>query len=427
MINKFQDYIQRQTLFTTDDRILLGVSGGVDSMVMLDLFIRCGYEIGVAHCNFNLRGQESDREETLVRQVAAENNLPFHVVHFDTMAESTRTGESIQMAARRLRYEWFGEICTTYNYDKVAIAHHGNDSTETFFINLIRGTGLRGITGISSTNGRIVRPLLFAHRDTITWWASENGVRFLNDSSNGAIKYLRNRLRHDILPRLADTSNSFMDTMADNIARLEQAQRFIDNQMVRIRNKVMENDNVIEVHKLKEEGDLNFLLFEILRPYGFAPEVIEDLVRSIDKTGKQFISPLHIASLDRGRILITERKQKPVEEETLSEDDPRIEWLTINDFSTLITPSNIALLSADSLQFPLKIRKWRSGEWFIPLGMHSQKLVSDYLIDAKVPLIEKERQTVLLSGNSLIWLIGRRIDDRYKVTERTKRVVRITL
>lgn len=427
MLEKFKSYILRRGLVAQGDRVLLGVSGGVDSMVMLDLFMNAGIEAGVAHCNFCLRGAEADVEQALVENTAAKYGVRCHVARFDTQAEAARRGESIQMAARRLRYDWFESLCREYGYAKVAIAHHGDDSTETFFINLIRGTGLRGMTGISSVNGRIMRPLLFANRDEILAYAAEHGVRYLNDSSNGEIKYLRNRLRHDIIPRLADTSNSFRATMADNIARLESAQHFVDHQMERIRQEAV-IDGVIDLDRLSTEGDLHFLLFEILYPYGFTPEVIEDLTLSLDKSGKQFLSADFVAITDRDRVLLTPRERALPQEDSLESDDSRIEWLGVNDFDTLITPTNVVLLAGDAVRFPLRLRLWREGDWFVPLGMKGQKKVSDFLVDAKVSMLDKEKQMVLVSGeNTILWLVGRRIDDRYKVTERTARVMRITL
>lgn len=426
MLKEFRNYIARHELISAQDSVLLAVSGGVDSMAMVDLFLQCDYKIAIAHCNFSLRGDESDAEQRLVEQVARENNVPLFVRQFDTTGEAADSGESIQMTARRLRYAWFDELCDSEGFDKIAIAHHGNDSTETFFINLLRGTGLRGLTGINSTNGRIVRPLLFAHRDSIVAYVAERSVRFLNDSSNGQIKYLRNRLRHDLLPRLADSQPNFMVTMADNLARLEQAQHFVDNRIAAIRREAL-NGNILDLGVIERYGDVQFILFELLYPYGFPPEVIEDLVSSIGNSGKRFIAPHYMAAIDRGRVIIEKRERRTVTDERIEEDDPRIEWVDVNRLMTLETPSNAALLCVDAVRFPLTVRKWRVGDWFVPLGMRGQKKVSDYLIDAKVPVTEKELQCTLCSGDTIMWLIGRRIDDRFKVTESSKKVIKITM
>lgn len=427
MFKEFQKYITTRALLKPDDRILLAVSGGIDSMAMSDLFLQSEYNFAIAHCNFELRGDESDAEQKLVEDFAKEHNIPIFIRRFDTKNEALNSGESIQMAARRLRYDWFDELTRSENFDKIAIAHHGNDSTETFFINLLRGTGLRGLTGINSVNGKIVRPLLFASREQIVEYVAQRNVRYLNDSSNGMIKYLRNRLRHDILPRLADSAPAFMDTMADNISRLERAQRFIDLQMERIRESAVK-DGVIDLQKIEQHGDMGFILFELLYPYGFAPQVIEDITRTEQPhSGKQFFAPLYVATLDRNRIIVTKREQMVIEQESIELDDPRIEWVDMSRLMSLETPSNEALLCVDSVTFPLTLRKWQQGEWFVPLGMRGQKKVSDYLIDNKVALPDKERQLVLVAAESVMWLVGRRIDDRYKVTERSEKVIRLRL
>ncbi|CDN32957.1 tRNA(Ile)-lysidine synthetase [Mucinivorans hirudinis] len=408
------------------EKTLLAVSGGVDSMVMLDMYIKQGMAIGVAHCNFRLRGAESDAEQALVERVATKNNIPIYIRRFDTSCEAALAGESIQMAARRLRYAFFEEICTEQGYDKIAIAHHSDDSTETFFINLLRGTGLRGLTGISAVNGRVIRPLLGMSREQILEYAAENEVKYLLDSSNGSLKYLRNRLRHDIIPRLADSVPDFRRTMAQNLMRLEQAQNFIDNQIAEIRDEVI-SENIIDLGLIKSQGNYTFVIFELLRPYGFSPEVIEDLCRSTDSTGKQFYAAHWVATIDRGRVIMTERTRQLIEDELICETDERIEQVDVSRLMSLRTPANEALLCVDAAHFPLRVRRWQQGDWFVPLGLRGQKKVSDFLIDAKVSMPDKERQLVLMTGETIMWLIGRRIDDRFKVDEKSRRVIKIRL
>jgi len=235
LLESFQKYIADNGLATTDDRILLTVSGGVDSMVMLSLFTRSGFRTGVAHCNFQLRGAESDEDEVLVAQKAAELGVPCYNRRFDTAGEMERTGESMEMAARRLRYAWFEELCRTEGYDVIAVAHHADDSIETFFINLLRGTGLRGLTGISTHLGRIIRPLMFASRREITEYAVANRIPFREDSSNRSTKYLRNKVRLGIVPRIREINPEFTDLMRHNLAPLHDLQRFIDHSIERIR------------------------------------------------------------------------------------------------------------------------------------------------------------------------------------------------
>lgn len=437
MLENFRQYIRSRQLIEPGERILVAVSGGIDSMTLLDLMRQAfGGRIAAAHCNFSLRGAESDGDQQLVENYCRQHSIPCHTVRFDTEAEARGHGESIQMAARRLRYDWFESLCREHRYDKIAIAHHADDSAETFFINLVRGTGLRGLTGIGDRRGRIIRPLLFARRDEITAYAALNGIPYREDSTNATLKYLRNRLRHDILPRLDSASgNRFARTMEENLMRLQQAQQFIDLQIEKLRDKAL-RDHSVDLSALDPES-LSFELYELLRPYGFAPETAEDMAgvlrsRSTDSdvtaSGKRFDAPEWSAAIDRGRILLAPRTVEPFRDERIAEDDPRIEWLTVSELpDSLATPPNVAYLTADALRFPLLLRQWREGDWFIPLGMAGQKKVSDFLIDAKVPLPDKARQGVLVTGETIVWLVGRRIDDRYKVRQDARRIVRITL
>ncbi len=428
MIDRFHHYILQHRLLAAGDRVLVGVSGGIDSMTLLDLFARSDWPVAVAHCNFGLRGGESDGDQRLVEQRCRQLGIPCHTARFDTRAEALAHGESTQIAARRLRYAFFEELCRSGGYTRVAIAHHGDDSVETFLINLLRGTGLRGLTGIPAVRGRIIRPLLFASREEILTYAAERGVASRNDSTNQQTHYLRNYLRHEVIPRLNTGGASFLQTMTENLERLAETQRFVDRQVETFRQSALK-DGVLDPALLPAE-DRPLLLFELLHPCGFSPEVVDDLVRALDTeqaTGKQFVAPACRAVIDRQRILLEPLVAETLfEDEELAESDPRIEWLD-SPPGSLETPPNVALLSADGLRFPLLLRRWRQGDWFIPLGMRGQKKVSDLLIDARVPLPEKERQQVLVSGQTIVWVVGRRIDDRYKVTDQTRRVIRVSV
>ena len=443
MVKRIEKYLRERGVVTEEDRVLIGVSGGVDSMTLLELFKRTvpAERLAVAHCNFSLRGEESNADQDLVARTCTEYGITLHTTRFDTEKEAEERGESIQMAARRLRYNWFEELCGEYGYTKVAIAHHADDSVETFFINLIRGTGLRGLTGISEQRERIIRPLLFAQRDEILAYATREGIDYREDRTNSSTKYLRNRIRHEIIPRLSTSGHIFAQTMEQNLTRLQEAQQFINLQIERLRSRAVSQDNTIDLSVLDRES-LQFELYELLRPYGFASETSREIARAIETyekqssnsskgatlSGKQFIAERWTATIDRERLLLTPSHREPFVEENISEDDPRLEWLTVDELpDSLVTFPNIAYLRADSLKFPLRLRQWNEGDWFIPLGMVGQKLVSDFLIDSKVPLTEKSRQGVLLSGDTIVWLVGRRIDDRYKVIQTATRIIRITL
>ena len=440
-IEAFRKYIADNDLAKPDDRILLTVSGGVDSMVLLDLFARSGYRIGVAHCNFQLRGAESDEDEILVEERARMYGVPFYNRRFDTAGEMERTGESMEMAARRLRYAWFEELRRAEGYTVVAIAHHADDSIETFFINLLRGTGLRGLTGISTQIGKIVRPLMFASRKEILEYAVANRIPYREDSSNRSTKYLRNKIRLGLVPRIREIKPKFTQLMRRNIGRLTDAQRFIDHAVERIRREAVTSENgidTIHIDRIDPGFPLEFVIYELLgSAYGFKGDVIDAMCRALahEATGRRFYSRERMATVDRGRIVVF----------PIAPDDPcrtevergalrsycgnavlYYEDLDIGLVEDFGVPENVAQVDADKLQFPLTLRRWQEGDSFVPFGMTGRKKVSDFLIDRKVSLPEKQRQFVLLSGEDIVWVVGRRIDDRFRLTSETENVLRIT-
>lgn len=437
---RFREYIKEHQLATADNRILLTVSGGVDSMVMMHLFVEAGFNVGVAHCNFQLRGTESEEDEVLVAEQAAALGVPCYNRRFDTKGEMAATGESVQIAARRLRYGWFAELCTDEGYDTIAVAHHADDSIETFFINLLRGTGLKGLTGISLTNGRIIRPLLFATRHEINDYAKAHKIPFREDSSNRSTKYLRNKIRLGIVPRLREIVPSFTQTMGSNIDRLTDAQHFINHAIGKIEAEAVEHfggEDIINPAKIDRGFPLNFVIYELMsQNYGFKGDVVDSLCDALraGATGKRFYSRDWVAYIDRGRIVIS---RIGVDDECEVPFDLGkskvycgnsvlyIERTNIDHIDSLFQPDNIALLDADTLTEPLTLRKWREGDRFMPLGMSGEKKVSDYLINSKVSMAEKSRQFVLCAGEQIVWLVGHRIDERYKITSATENVVKI--
>lgn len=441
LLEKFQHYIDEQRLASHDDNILLTVSGGVDSMVMLSLFARSGYRIGVAHCNFQLRGAESEEDEVLVQQEAARFGVPFYNKRFETTAEMERTGESMEMAARRLRYAWFDELSREHGYTAVAVAHHADDSIETFFINLLRGTGLRGLTGISTHSGRVIRPLTFASRKVLLEYAVTNHIPFREDSSNKSTKHLRNKIRLGLIPRIREINPKFTDLMRRNISRLTDAQRFINRGIERIRTEAVSTEggiDTIHIDRIDPEFPREFVIYELLSSgYGFKSDVIDALCRTLAEgtSGKRFYSREYVAYTDRGTIVVAHIAPEDSCTVTVSRESFRsycgnavlfFEYCDIDTIQTFGVPEQIALVDADKLQFPLTIRRWQEGDWFIPFGMTGHKKVSDFLIDHKVSVAEKARQFVLLSGNDIVWLVGRRIDDRFRLTPETENVLRIT-
>lgn len=438
----FQRYIDENALATHDDRILLTVSGGVDSMVLLSLFVEAGYTVGVAHCNFQLRGAESDEDEVLVEQQAAKFGVPFYNRRFETVAEMERTGESMEMAARRLRYAWFNDLSREHGYTAIAIAHHADDSIETFFINLLRGTGLRGLTGISTQVGKIIRPLLFASRKEILEYAVQRHIPFREDSSNRSTKYLRNKIRLGLIPRIREINPKFTQLMIRNLARLTDAQLFINHGIERIRGEAVTSEagiDTIHLDRLDPAFPREFVIYELLASaYGFKGDVIDSLCRALEQeeaTGKRFYARDRVAYIDRGRIVATQIAPDDACLTTIEKETPRaycgnavlyFETLDIDTIKNFGVPEHIAQVDADRLRYPLTLRRWREGDWFVPFGMTGRKKVSDFLVDAKVSAAEKQRQFVLLSGDDIVWLVGRRIDDRYRLTSETENVVRIT-
>lgn len=441
LLESFRNYIAGNDLVAPGDRILLTVSGGVDSMVMLSLFIRSGYDVGVAHCNFQLRGAESDEDEVLVETEAERYGVAFYNRRFETTAEMQRTGESMEMAARRLRYAWFDELSRAEGYASIAIAHHADDSIETFFINLLRGTGLRGLTGISTQIGRIIRPLMFASRKEILEYAVANRIPFREDSSNRSTKYLRNKIRLGLIPRIREINPKFTDLMRRNIARLTDAQMFIEHGIERIRREAVTSEGGIDTIRLDcidPAFPQGFVIYELLSSaYGFKGDVIDALCRSLEHgaTGRRFYARDRVATIDRDTIAVAPIAPDDACLSTVEQGALRsycgnsvlyYEYCDIDAIKNYGVPENIAQVDADLLQFPLTLRRWQAGDSFVPFGMTGRKKVSDYLVDAKVSLPEKERQFVLLSGGEIVWLVGRRIDDRFRLTPRTENVLRIT-
>lgn len=440
LLAQFKAYIEAHALLTHEDRVLLAVSGGVDSMVMLALAAEAGYRIGVAHCNFSLRGAESDEDEALVRSTAERYGIPCYNRSFDTEAEMELTGESMEMAARRLRYAWFEELCAEEGYTAVAVAHQADDSIETFFINLLRGTGLRGLTGITRQRGRIIRPLLFATRKEIVEYAVTHRIPYREDSSNRSTKYLRNKIRLGLVPRIREINPKFTALMGRNIGRLSEAQRFIGAAIEQIRAEVVTSTDGVDriaLDRMDRAFPRDFVLYELLNSaYGFKGDVIDALCRALDEglSGRRFYAREWVAVTDRGAVEVTRITNEDPCEVEIPEGAIRayagnsvlyFEQRSIDLVEHFGVPPQMAQIDADKLQWPLRLRRWREGDRFIPFGMTGKKKLSDFLIDEKVSVMEKQRQFVLLSGDEIVWVVGRRIDDRFRLTDQTERVLSI--
>ncbi|MFI3259496.1 MAG: tRNA lysidine(34) synthetase TilS [Rikenellaceae bacterium] len=440
-IANFRKFVEENELVTHEDKILLTVSGGVDSMVLLDLFAKTDYQIGVAHCNFQLRGEESEEDEVLVEERAAEYGIEFFNKRFDTEAEMARTGESMEMAARRLRYTWFEDLCFEHDYTTIAIAHHADDSIETFFINLFRGTGLRGLTGIKKRIGRVVRPLNFSTRKEILEYAASNQIPYREDSSNRSTKYLRNKIRLGLIPRIKEINPKFTQLMRSNLERLTDAQKFISSCIERIADEIIQEENgiyTLYADRIDSDFPRKFVIYELLNGiFGFKGDTTDSLVRALDQgtSGRRVYSKDFVAYTDREKILITKIEASDSCAVEVEQGAQRaycgnsvlyLENIIIDLIENFDQGENVALIDADKLQYPITLRRWEEGDSFVPLGMSGHKKVSDFLIDEKVSMPEKERQFVLTSAGEIVWLIGRRIDDKYKIEEESENILRIT-
>ena len=439
MLQRFINYIKDNHLFNQADTVLVGVSGGIDSVVLLDLLDKAGFAVTIAHCNFRLRGAESDGDEHLVSDLAKKYDAPLFKTSFDTAQYAQENKISIEMAARDLRYQWFEMIRSTHHFDCIAVAHHRDDQLETFFLNLARGTGLTGLTGMRPVNGKIVRPLLFASRDEIELYRHENFLDFREDSSNQSLDYQRNKIRHTLLPVMETLNPSFREGLIRTMSYLEDVSKICDKAIHQAWERVAlrkGKDFLISIAELKLLDPLPTYLFEFLKPFGFNSMVVSDIVSSLDGTsGKQFISQTHRLVRDRESLIVTpilqeNRKQFYLEEgmtELVFPVHLRISVAENKDKFKISTSRFVACIDRDCVQFPLLIRKWQQGDYFKPLGMSGFKKISDFFIDSKLSLPEKENIWILANGEQVIWIIGHRLDDRYKITSGTQHILKLKI
>lgn len=420
--------------------ILVALSGGADSMVLLHILLKLGYSFHAAHCNFHLRGEESNEDERFVFDFCLENNVPLHVTHFDTFSEAEREGVSIEMVARDLRYKWFRHIMGEHNLQWLATGHHGDDMIETFFLNLTRGTGLRGLKGMNCCNGDVVRPLLHFRRSDIESYCEKNQIPYRTDSSNTDITFYRNNIRHNVLPVMNELNPSFFDTMMQNFHNLDEVWQIFEKEVNSVREQMVAEEGdmmLIPVKLIREHSQRKSILFELLRPYNFNSVVVSEIIESLEGIpGKQFFSKNHRLVRDRYNLVLVPLNENERDEFYLQNGIGQLESpfdMTIRVFDrdenfSVSRNANQIHLDADQLEFPLKIRHWQSGDQFRPLGMEQFKKLSDYFVDEKFSLVEKERAWLLLSGDhDIVWVVGHRIDDRFKVTQSTKRVIELTL
>jgi len=433
MLTKFQHHIEQNFAQLKDKKLLLAVSGGVDSMVLLDLFYKLRFDICVAHCNFQLRGKESDADELLVREMCQDGYIPYFIESFDTLEFAKENKLSIQLAARKLRYDWFQELLLL-GFEYVLTAHHLDDNVETFLINFTRGTGLEGLTGIPVQNENIIRPLLPFSRDEIENYAIDNKIQWREDSSNASDKYFRNKLRHNIVPTLKELNTGFLDSFQNTLHHLQQAESLVNDASKLVFEKVVkEKGNQLEIHlkTLLEFQNYKAYLYQWLKSYGFSAwNDIYDLVDS--QSGKQVFSETHVLLKDREKLILSERKPINKSEVFIIESiECKVNIPLKLIFSRFSggkhVNANCIFVDKDKINFPLIIRKWQEGDYFYPAGMNGKKKLSKYFKDEKYSLLDKENQWLLCSEDQIIWVIGKRADQRFIATETTQQNLKIEL
>lgn len=433
-VKKFKDFIEQNQLFNDSDKVLAAVSGGMDSVLMVHLLKSAGFNFGIAHVNFQLRGDESAADEQFCKQLAQQLEVPFHVVKFDTQQYAASQKISIQMAARDLRYQWFENIRQSAGYSVIALAHHQNDTIETILLNFTRGTGIAGLHGILPRNGALVRPLLFLKREEIQDAVVKNGLAYVEDSSNASVKYARNKIRHEVIPKLKELNPNLENTFESNLRHFRDLEVLLELKLEELRQKLLitQGDEIyLALSAVKKLKPQQLLLFKLLQPYGFNETAIGDLITSLDKhSGRVFEASGYKLILDRDKIILVKRTENRQQTLLIQVDDHTVNYkgykLTLlHDDSPLIIKDNPMAVAIDTalLIYPLKLRAWEQSDSFYPLGMKTRKKLSDYFINQKVPLHVKNQIPLLVNGNDeIMWIGGYRLDDRYSVNKNTKKV-----
>lgn len=435
MLEQFKSYLDEQGISSFGNGIILAVSGGIDSVVMAHLFHMSGYNCAIAHCNFQLRGSDSDADEAFVSSLASYLEMPMFVKRFNVEERMKEKGISVQMAARELRYDWFEELIKENSYEYLATAHNKNDSVETFFLNLSRGTGIRGLTGIPAKKGHILRPLLFASRKEILAFSRQHSIEFREDASNLETKYRRNKIRHDVIPVMEQVNPGFIETMWDNMSRLGEIHDIFLHAVEQTRKGLFLNEMGhigIEIEQLKLLSPLSTWLYELFSPYGFTRSQCEGIEKIMDaEPGRRSISTTHQLFKDRDKLILVELVQSAFERYYLDSPEKHsslpfpmdIEVLERSELEKIPDDQNIACLDCDEILFPLTIRHWQHGDYFFPLGMDQSKKLSDFFVDNKIPVPEKQQTWILASGKKIVWIMGHRIDHRFRITEKTTKIL----
>lgn len=418
---KVNAFVREMRLFGKTDKVLVALSGGADSVALLRVLLHLGYRCEAAHCNFHLRGEESMRDEAFVVSLTEKLGVRLYRTDFDTEAYAAAKGISIEMAARDLRYEWFGNLREEIGAEVIAVAHHRNDSVETLLLNLVRGTGINGLRGIRAVNGRVVRPLLCVDRNEILSYLERLGQNFVTDSTNLQDNFTRNKIRHQVIPVLETINPSAVEAMADTAARLSEVAEIYGKAMEAAVVRVVTDGISLDAEALWHETAPKSVLHEVLYPLGTNVSQQRDIYRCLrsGESGKVFYTATHVLLVDHGRLC-----WKP--KETV-ERKPVLKWELVEVNDSFVVPKDIAVacLDADKVNGALTLRRWRSGDRFVPFGMTGFKSVRNYLRDRKQSLFDKERQLVVCGGDDIVWVVEERTDNRFRVTPETRKVLRI--
>lgn len=416
-----EKFIDQKSLFERCDKVLVALSGGADSVALLRVLDALGYQCECAHCNFHLRGEESNRDEAFVQQLCQKFDIPLHVTHFDTTDYAHTKRISIEMAARELRYQWFETLRQSIGASVIAVAHHRDDSVETFLLNLIRGTGINGLKGIAPKNGYVVRPLLQESRENILDYLQHLNQDYVTDSTNLQDEYMRNKIRLNLLPLMKELNPSVSESIAATTERLADAALIYNKEREMAIQRVMKGEKVISISALLDETAPSSLLFELLHPYGFNSSQIKDIYQSLfGQSGRRFHSSQWEVLRDRDSLIL-----HSFSGEETDHVPPTLTYETVDitpEF-IILRDKHIACLDADKVTLPLTVRKWQVGDKFTPLGMKGKKNVSDYLTDRKFTLFQKGHQYVACQGDKIVWLIGERIDNAYRIDADSKRAL----
>ena len=430
MLDRIQDFIEKNNLFSHRDKLILAISGGRDSVFLFHVLNKLNYNFELAHCNFKLRSEESDVDEIFVNKLAKNYAIKLHVKCFETSVYAKQNSLSIQMAARNLRYEWLNKLKYKTNAKYIITAHHKDDNVETFFINLFRGTGVKGLLAINKKNKDIVRPLLFLSREEINSYINLNNISYREDSSNSSNKYVRNLIRNEIIPKIKEINPSIQNTISNNIATFYQFYEVYSQKINEIKSSIIKNDPPyysINIEDLKKIFPKEIYLHELLSPFGF--NNVRPILNALySQSGKKFISKKYMLLIDRKKIILKKHDGFKneiyfIEKNTCNIQHPINMDFFLSENTDIAKEDNLANIDFDLLKFPLILRRWINGDRFIPLGMKNFKKLSDFFIDKKLTLFDKNEAWVLCSANKdIVWVIGYRIDNRYKLTKKTKKV-----